>query len=202
MFRPLILVSLCKKVLHVSRVQQRCRSVNVWSTGKCDLVVVRLWANNRTGVLFATAPSVRVTKNACFVTGQICMITGGHNLGRVGIIMHRERHPGSFDIVHVKDSQGHTFATRLSNVFVIGQVWSCAGRYAAMFEANCDVRKVERDQPVTATRYFLVSRGEPTSWAELWKFEKTEYKCCTCGSMFFLRKIWKVINNSWLAKTR
>ena len=41
------------------------------------------------------------------------MITGGHNLGRVGVIQHREKHPGSFDIVHVKDAVGHTFATRL-----------------------------------------------------------------------------------------
>ena len=40
------------------------------------------------------------------------MITGGHNLGRVGTITHRERHPGSFDIVHIKDALGHTFATR------------------------------------------------------------------------------------------
>lgn len=29
--------------------------------------------------------------------------------------------PGSHDIVHVKDGTGHTFATRLSNVFVIGR---------------------------------------------------------------------------------
>jgi len=49
------------------------------------------------------------------------MITGGRNLGRVGAIVNRERHPGSFDICHVKDSQGHTFATRLHNVFVIGK---------------------------------------------------------------------------------
>lgn len=47
-----------------------------------------------------------------FDTGNLCMITGGRNLGRVGIIVSRERHPGSFDIVHVKDSQDHTFATR------------------------------------------------------------------------------------------
>jgi len=42
-------------------------------------------------------------------------------MGRVGIIGHRERHPGSFDIVHIKDTSGHTFATRLNNVFVIGK---------------------------------------------------------------------------------
>jgi hypothetical protein len=44
--------------------------------------------------------------------GNLCMITGGRNLGRVGTVVNRERHPGSFDIVHIKDSQGHTFATR------------------------------------------------------------------------------------------
>merc|ERR1711945_74722 len=36
-------------------------------------------------------------------------------------IMSRERHPGSFDIVHIKDSQGHTFATRIGYVFIIGK---------------------------------------------------------------------------------
>lgn len=45
-------------------------------------------------------------------TGNLCMITGGRNLGRVGTIVSRERHAGSFDIVHVKDAVGHTFATR------------------------------------------------------------------------------------------
>ncbi|KAL5009987.1 hypothetical protein ScPMuIL_012292 [Solemya velum] len=56
-----------------------------------------------------------------FDSGNLCMITGGHNLGRVGVVQHRERHPGSFDIVHVKDAVGHTFATRLSYVFIIGK---------------------------------------------------------------------------------
>ncbi|XP_046336633.1 small ribosomal subunit protein eS4-like isoform X1 [Haliotis cracherodii] len=56
-----------------------------------------------------------------FESGNLCTITGGHNLGRVGVIINREKHPGSFDIVHVKDSLGHTFATRMSYVFVIGK---------------------------------------------------------------------------------
>jgi len=34
--------------------------------------------------------------------------------------MHIEKHDGSFSIVTVKDSKGNSFATRLSNVFVIG----------------------------------------------------------------------------------
>ena len=48
-----------------------------------------------------------------FDSGNLVMITGGHNLGRVGTITSRERHPGSFDIVHIKDAAGSTFATRL-----------------------------------------------------------------------------------------
>merc|ERR1712070_686442 len=56
-----------------------------------------------------------------FETGNLAMISGGKNTGRVGVIVSRERHQGSFDIVHVKDSAGHVFATRLGNVFVIGK---------------------------------------------------------------------------------
>jgi len=56
-----------------------------------------------------------------FEVGNLCMITGGRNLGRVGIITSREKHPGSFEIVHVKDAAGQSFATRIGNVFVIGK---------------------------------------------------------------------------------
>jgi len=56
-----------------------------------------------------------------FEAGNTVMIGGGNNQGRVGVIVNRERHPGSFEIVHVKDAAGHTFATRLSNVFAIGK---------------------------------------------------------------------------------
>jgi len=57
---------------------------------------------------------------AKFEIGNVVMCNGGRNTGRVGILMHREKHHGSFEIVHVKDSAGHTFATRLNNVMVIG----------------------------------------------------------------------------------
>lgn len=56
-----------------------------------------------------------------FDVGNLVMITGGRNLGRVGVIVHKEKHEGSFDIVHIKDAAGHTFATRISYVFVIGK---------------------------------------------------------------------------------
>jgi len=57
-----------------------------------------------------------------FEAGKIAMIKGGKNVGRVGQIVHRDRHPGGFDIVHLQDKRGNKFATRLANVFVIGEV--------------------------------------------------------------------------------
>uniref|UniRef100_A0A7R9ZR30 40S ribosomal protein S4 n=1 Tax=Craspedostauros australis TaxID=1486917 RepID=A0A7R9ZR30_9STRA len=55
-----------------------------------------------------------------FELGALVMITRGHNAGRVGSLMHIEKHDGSFSIVTIKDSKGNSFATRLGNVFVIG----------------------------------------------------------------------------------
>mmetsp|Transcript_34768 Transcript_34768/g.88191 ORF Transcript_34768/g.88191 Transcript_34768/m.88191 type:complete len:104 (+) Transcript_34768:1-312(+) len=63
----------------------------------------------------------KMTEFVKFETGNLAMVNGGKNTGRIGVIVSRERHQGSFDIVHLKDSAGHTFATRLTNVFVIGQ---------------------------------------------------------------------------------
>jgi len=56
-----------------------------------------------------------------FDVGNLVMITGGRNLGRVGVIVSKEKHPGSFDIIHVKDAIGQQFATRIGNVFTIGK---------------------------------------------------------------------------------
>jgi len=49
------------------------------------------------------------------------LTTGGNNIGRIGILQHVEKHPGSFDIAHVKDSAGNSYATRIGNIFVIGE---------------------------------------------------------------------------------
>jgi len=48
------------------------------------------------------------------------MVTRGANIGRVGEIVSRDKHPGSFEIVHLRDKKGNNFATRIANVFVIG----------------------------------------------------------------------------------
>jgi small subunit ribosomal protein S4e len=63
----------------------------------------------------------KITDFVKFDIGALCMITGGHNIGRVGVVQHRERHPGATEIVHLKDAAGREFATQISNVFVIGR---------------------------------------------------------------------------------
>jgi small subunit ribosomal protein S4e len=83
----------------------------------------------------------KITGFVKFDTGNAVMVTGGRNMGRVGVITHRERHVGGFDIVHVKDVLDRTFATRsvgrlaasiapnlmmvydnsVSNIFVLGE---------------------------------------------------------------------------------
>eukprot|EP01098_Paradermamoeba_levis_P003201 TRINITY_DN148_c0_g1_i1.p1 TRINITY_DN148_c0_g1~~TRINITY_DN148_c0_g1_i1.p1 ORF type:complete len:283 (-),score=98.00 TRINITY_DN148_c0_g1_i1:113-922(-) len=63
----------------------------------------------------------KIVDQVKFDIGNLVMITGGHNIGRVGVIEKKEKHPGSFDIIHVKDAVGQSFATRVSNVFVIGK---------------------------------------------------------------------------------
>jgi small subunit ribosomal protein S4e len=52
-----------------------------------------------------------------FEAGNVVMVTGGRNMGRSGVIVHRERHLGGFDIVHVRDVLDRTFATRYVPLF-------------------------------------------------------------------------------------
>ena len=54
-----------------------------------------------------------------FDVGALCMVTGGRNAGRVGVIQRREKHR-ELRIVHLKDAAGQEFATRATNVFAIG----------------------------------------------------------------------------------
>ncbi|XP_030873666.1 40S ribosomal protein S4-like [Leptonychotes weddellii] len=61
----------------------------------------------------------KITDFIKFDTGNLCMISRCANLGRIGVIISRERHPGSFDVVHVKDANGNSFATQLFNIFFL-----------------------------------------------------------------------------------
>ncbi|KNC47661.1 40S ribosomal protein S4 [Thecamonas trahens ATCC 50062] len=62
----------------------------------------------------------KVTKFIKFAVGNICMVTSGRNIGRVGVLHDKEHHAGGFDIVHIRDDAGREFATRLNNVFILG----------------------------------------------------------------------------------
>ncbi|KCV70666.1 40S ribosomal protein S4 [Fonticula alba] len=75
-------------------------------------------ANDSVKVNLTTGKIEEVYK---FDSGALAFVTGGHNKGRVGVIESRERHPGSFDMVHIRDALGRLFATRLSNIYVIGK---------------------------------------------------------------------------------
>jgi ribosomal protein S4E len=55
-----------------------------------------------------------------FDIGKMAMITRGRNTGRVGTVTVVEKHPGSFDIVTMRDTAGQSFSTRKENVFIIG----------------------------------------------------------------------------------
>jgi small subunit ribosomal protein S4e len=55
-----------------------------------------------------------------FANNATVILTGGNNIGRIGTLSSIERHPGTFDIAHVKDARGNAFSTRIGNVFIIG----------------------------------------------------------------------------------
>lgn len=103
-FQPLdqALVVLTKR-LHAASIRYPDPAIKVNDTVKIDLA---------TG---------KITDFIRFDTAVIAMATGGRNMGRVGVITHRERHDGGFNIVHIKDAVDNSFATRESNVFVIGR---------------------------------------------------------------------------------
>lgn len=62
----------------------------------------------------------KMTSIIKFEVGALVLLTGGRNAGRVGTLMHIEKHEGSFSVVTIKDAKGHVFATRMQNVFSIG----------------------------------------------------------------------------------
>ena len=63
----------------------------------------------------------KIVDHVRFEVGNVCYIIGGNNSGRVGIITVIDHHNGGYDIIHVKDANNKSFATRTSNVFVIGK---------------------------------------------------------------------------------
>ena len=89
--------------------------------------------------------SGKITNWIKFDTGNLANVTGGRNLGQVGTITNRERHLGSFDIIHIKDAIGHTFATRLPNVFVIVKFGCRGGNVFDEIRANAALTTIVID---------------------------------------------------------
>ena len=52
---------------------------------------------------------------------SLAYVSDGTNRGRVGTIVHISHLDGNFDLVTLKDANGHTFTTRINYVFVIGK---------------------------------------------------------------------------------
>ncbi|KAB0338570.1 hypothetical protein FD755_025217 [Muntiacus reevesi] len=72
------------------------------------------------GIPYLVNDTIQIDMETGKITDFIKFDTGA-NLGRIGVITNRERHPGSFDVVHVKDVNGNSFATWLSNIFVLAK---------------------------------------------------------------------------------
>lgn len=53
--------------------------------------------------------------------GNVAFVVNGNNRGRVGIIDHINKFDGNYDLISLKDEQGHVFATRTDYVMVIGK---------------------------------------------------------------------------------
>lgn len=56
-----------------------------------------------------------------FDIGCNVIVINGKNRGRYGRLETIQRHPGSFNIVNIRDADGHSFATRLGNVFSLSK---------------------------------------------------------------------------------
>lgn len=80
-------------------------------------------------------------------------------MGRVAMITDRERHHGSFDVAHVKDANGNSFAIQLSNNFVIGtgnRTWISHPRERV--SASAFLRRETRDWQPNRAVYKMISR--------------------------------------------
>jgi small subunit ribosomal protein S4e len=62
----------------------------------------------------------KITDHLKLDSGKLCFVNKGRNTGRIGVLVSRERHLGSYDIAKLQDAAGTVFAVRLSAVFVIG----------------------------------------------------------------------------------
>ncbi|KAG8367164.1 hypothetical protein BUALT_Bualt16G0044100 [Buddleja alternifolia] len=98
---------------------QRPMRISVFCMTPRDDSVYTLLGMRRPSLNYAKSVPFSLARK--FNVGNVVMVTGGRNRGRVGVIKNREKHKGSFENIHVQDGTGHEFATRLGNVFNLGK---------------------------------------------------------------------------------
>ena len=54
-------------------------------------------------------------------TGNVVFVMNGNNRGRVGVVQHINKFAGNNDLITIRDSEGHTFTTRVAYVIVVGK---------------------------------------------------------------------------------
>jgi len=122
---------LCK-VTQVSTANKATIGKNPFLNGKSSAIPYIVTHDGRT--IRYPDPFIKVndTVKVDLATGKIVghlkmennvllMVSKGANAGRIGVLTATEHHPGSFEIVHLKDKKDVDFATRLTNVICIGE---------------------------------------------------------------------------------
>jgi len=132
-----------------------------------------------------------------FDTGVIAMATGGRNMGRVGVITHRERHDGGFNIVHIKDAIDNEFATRESNVFVIGREkpWISLPKGKGVKVSPISLPRVL--SALLTFRSSLLLRRETAAGLMLWLVSKCGEKRLIPAAACWRRSLERVGSTEW-----
>lgn len=117
------------KIGEAEAATKQCKVTNVsTTTGRVPVVTTHdgrrfRYANPKISIgdtLIVEPATQKIQQVIKMRVGKSAMVTGGANRGRIGTIVSLERHPGAFDIAHLRDSNGQEFITRKSNIFVIG----------------------------------------------------------------------------------
>jgi len=123
---------LCK-VVKKSRAKKATMGSNPFQTGQAKAIPYVVTHDGRTirypdpainvdDTIKFDIKTSKISGHLKFEVGHTAMVTRGANIGRVGVVVSKEKHPGSFEIVHLRDKKGNEFATRVSNVFIIVMV--------------------------------------------------------------------------------